>query len=51
MYTLLALCLVLHPQRIDEAVQSTLREKALAEKIAKMSVSSLFNLFNQNENN
>ncbi|MCL4122388.1 UNVERIFIED_CONTAM: hypothetical protein GTU68_046385 [Idotea baltica] len=37
MYTLLAMCLVLHPQRIDEAVQSTLREKALAEKIARMS--------------
>ncbi|XP_018019147.1 eukaryotic translation initiation factor 3 subunit L [Hyalella azteca] len=36
MYTLLAICLVLHPQRIDEAIQSTLREKALAEKIARM---------------
>merc|ERR1712002_438308 len=36
MYTLLAICLVLHPQRIDEAIQSTLREKNLAEKIGRM---------------
>ena len=36
MYHLLSICLVLHPQRIDEAIQSTLREKALAEKIARM---------------
>ena len=39
MYTLLSICLVLHPQRIDEAIQSTLREKALADKIARMAVS------------
>ena len=37
MYTLLAICLVLHPQRIDEAIQSTLREKVLAEKMTRMS--------------
>jgi len=36
MYTLLSICLVLHPQRIDEAIQSTLREKNLAEKIGRM---------------
>merc|ERR1719334_2160648 len=36
MYTLLAICMVLHPQRIDEAIQSTLREKNLAEKIGRM---------------
>lgn len=39
MYTLLAICMVLHPQRIDEVVQSSLREKTLAEKMARMSVS------------
>ena len=27
MYTLLAICLVLHPMRIDESVHSQLREK------------------------
>ena len=27
MYTLLAMCLVLHPMRIDESVHSQLREK------------------------
>ena len=27
MYTLLAICLVLHPMRIDESVHSHLREK------------------------
>lgn len=31
--------MVLHPQRIDEAVQSSLREKTLAEKMSRMSVS------------
>lgn len=40
MFTLLAMCLVLHPQRIDEAVQSTLREKPLADKITRMSVNT-----------
>jgi len=36
MYTLLAVCMTLHPQRIDEAVQSSLREKTMAEKMARM---------------
>ena len=33
MYVLLAICLVLHPQRIDESLQTTLREKNYAEKV------------------
>ena len=37
MYVLLALCLVLHPQRIDESLHSSLKEKAYAEKMNKMS--------------
>merc|ERR1711962_496694 len=41
MYTLLAICMVLHPQRIDEAVQSSLREKSLAEKMSRMSRSDM----------
>lgn len=36
MYTLLAVCLVLHPQRIDESVHSMLREKSYADKMLKM---------------
>jgi len=36
MYTLLSMCLVLHPQRIDEAIQSSLREKNMSEKIGRM---------------
>jgi len=36
MYTLLAICLTLHPQRIDESLHTTLREKNYAEKINKM---------------
>lgn len=36
MYVLLALCLVLHPQRIDESLHTTLREKNYADKINKM---------------
>ena len=36
MFVLLAICLVLHPQRIDESLHSTLREKSYAEKINKM---------------
>jgi translation initiation factor 3 subunit L len=35
MYTLLALCLVLHPMRIDESVHSQLREK-FADKMLRM---------------
>ena len=37
MYVLLAICLVLHPQRIDESLHSTLKEKTYAEKMNKMS--------------
>ena len=37
MYVLLAICLVLHPQRIDESLHSSLKEKAYAEKMNKMS--------------
>jgi translation initiation factor 3 subunit L len=35
MYTLLAVCLVLHPMRIDESVHSQLREK-FADKMLRM---------------
>ena len=37
MYVLLAICLVLHPQRIDESLHSTLKDKTYAEKMNKMS--------------
>jgi len=36
MYMLLAICLVLHPQRIDESLQTTLREKQYSDKMNKM---------------
>merc|ERR1711971_718748 len=36
MYNLLAMCLVLHPQRIDESLHTTLRDKQYAEKMNKM---------------
>jgi len=36
MYTLLAICLTLHPMRIDESVASVLREKSYSEKMIKM---------------
>ena len=36
MYVLLAICLVLHPQRIDESLHSMLKEKNYAEKMNKM---------------
>ena len=36
MYILLAMCLVLHPKRIDESLHSTLKEKSYAEKINRM---------------
>ena len=36
MFVLLAICLVLHPQRIDESLHTTLREKNYADKINKM---------------
>merc|ERR1719153_1389467 len=35
-FVLLAICLVLHPQRIDESLHTTLREKNYADKINKM---------------
>merc|ERR1711878_232192 len=41
MYVLLAICLVLHPQRIDESLHSSLKEKAYAEKMNKMSSGDL----------
>jgi len=37
MYRLLAICLVLHPQRIDESLHSSLKEMSIAEKMNKMS--------------
>lgn len=36
MYNLLAICLVLHPQCIDESIQQVLREKNYHEKMYKM---------------
>jgi translation initiation factor 3 subunit L len=36
MYVLLAMCLVLHPQRIDESLHSMLKEKNFTEKMNKM---------------
>ena len=36
MYVLLAICLVLHPKRIDESLHSMLKEKNYSEKINKM---------------
>jgi len=36
MYVLLAMCLVLHPQRIDESLHSMLKEKNYADKMNKM---------------
>lgn len=36
MYVLLAVCLVLHPQRIDESLHSMLKEKSYADKMNKM---------------
>ena len=41
MYILLAICLVLHPQRIDESLHSMLKEKNYAEKMNKMSQGEL----------
>jgi translation initiation factor 3 subunit L len=37
MYALLGLCLVLHPQRIDESLHSSLKEMTIAERMNKMS--------------
>ncbi|XP_018322814.1 eukaryotic translation initiation factor 3 subunit L [Agrilus planipennis] len=41
MYNLLAICLVLHPQCIDESIQQTLREKNCHEKMYKMQYGDL----------
>merc|ERR1712179_657182 len=41
MYVLLATCLVLHPQRIDESLHSMLKEKNYAEKMNKMQANDL----------
>lgn len=41
MYHLLAICLVLHPQYVDEAVQQVLREKNYHEKMYKMQCGDL----------
>jgi translation initiation factor 3 subunit L len=36
MYTMLAVCLVLHPQSIDESINSVLQDRKYADKIARM---------------
>lgn len=36
MYHLLIICLVLHPQNIDESLQQTLKEKNYHDKMIKM---------------
>ena len=41
MYTLLAICLVLHPMRIDESVHSQLREK-FQDKMLRMQKGLVF---------
>lgn len=41
MYNLLAMCLVLHPQCIDESIQQALREKGYHEKMYKMQYGDL----------
>merc|ERR1711899_228918 len=41
MYVLLAICLVLHPKRIDESLHSMLKEKNYAEKMNKMQAGDL----------
>ena len=41
MYVLLAMCLVLHPQRIDESLHSMLKEKNYAERMNKMQAGDL----------
>lgn len=41
MYHLLAICLVLHPQCIDESIQQVLREKNYHEKMYKMQYGDL----------
>jgi hypothetical protein len=41
MYTLLAICLVLHPMCVDESIQQALREKNFHEKMYKMQYGDL----------
>lgn len=41
MYHLLAICLVLHPQCVDESIQQTLRDKSYHEKMYKMQYGDL----------
>lgn len=41
MYNLLAICLVLHPQCVDESIQQVLREKQYNEKMYKMQCGDL----------
>lgn len=41
MYHLLAICLVLHPQCIDESIHQVLREKNYHEKMYKMQYGEL----------
>lgn len=41
MYVLLAICLVLHPQRIDESLHSMLKEKNYADRMNKMQTGDL----------
>lgn len=36
MYTMLAVCLVLHPQSIDESINNVLQDRKYAERIARM---------------
>src|SRR5665811_1233567 len=36
MYTMLAICLVLHPQSIDESINSVLQDRKYADKISRM---------------
>ncbi|CAH1724044.1 eukaryotic translation initiation factor 3 subunit L [Aphis gossypii] len=41
MYTLLAMCLVLHPQCVDESIQQVLREKNYTDRMFKMQYGDL----------
>ena len=41
MYTMLAVCLVLHPQSIDESINSVLQDRKFAEKISRMQAGDL----------
>ena len=41
MYILLAMCLVLHPKRVDESLHGTLKDKNYQEKINRMQAGEL----------